>query len=68
MEKVLVIYFFFLVVVSLIFLVLCFNGRGNLLGLGRRSTIVGVETGVFFCALVTVAVAVLAGTALPDRA
>lgn len=35
-----------------------------LLGRGRRSTIVGVETGVFFVALVP---AVVAGAALPDR-
>lgn len=35
-----------------------------LLGRGRLSTIVGVETGVFFVALF---VAVVAGAALPDR-
>lgn len=44
-----------------------FNGRlyrCYLLGRGRLSTIVGVETGVFFVALF---VAAVAGAALPDR-
>lgn len=61
-----IIYFF----LSLFFLVFGFCERGNLLGLGRRSTMVGVETGVFFCALAALAAvaAATAGTALPERA
>lgn len=44
--------------------ILCYVCRDYLLGRGRRSTIVGVDAGVF---LVTLVLAVVAGAALPDR-